>query len=393
MNVAYIDMMVDTIRGSVAMGGTTRIACEESRMLASVSSKTKLHLLACAGSEPGDYFDDVAFHVLKTKAKVLCERRELAARSKVMAAECVEYFKRARVDVMVSHSEPGLTTNIARQMPKLPIVFVHHLWPSTNKFFDLGRFRQLLEMDRLGVYVVFNSEPNRVRHMELAKKYGTSSTDAKEVDLCKRFFRWAKGRQDDVVSVLYAAPEVEFNADVAPWHVVASRCGSDKRIHAWASVDRSIRGLFTMWRESDYEVSTREALSKNANWKFKFGAPYTQVLSHLSRAASNLATGPTDSFGLTVFEAASMGTPSVLGRTGGYSAVDMLMQSHGVKLPVVDYSGGKFKQRAEAALDEAAAWSESRRRKLYDTFQTTFAKANVVKDRKRLINTAINLRS
>lgn len=383
MRILYPDMFVFPVNGGVGSGGTTRIAIEEARTLSRHGHET--HFLATDGSSPGAYFDGVAFCALPVPPICELPRAKIGPQNRHTAKLAHDYCVKHRIDAVISHSNPGFTLAFSKLVPKVPVIFVHHLWPSTNLFFDTGRFRQLQEMSDRGIYVVFNSVPNIKRHRQLARSYAKKDLDAKTQQCISGFLKWSESGVY-AMKTLFSCRPYEYTPVERKVHLVASRCAPDKRIHVWADkASRPVHGAFTSYLDSEYERQTVLSMNSNDAWSYDFGVSYPKVLKLMRSALSNVATGPTDSFGLTVFEAASFGTPSVLGRTGAYSAVEDLVSNLGETFPVFDYSGARSAERMRHALLDAESWSDSRRRSLCELVQSRFSKKRLVKERTRLL--------
>lgn len=388
--IAVIDSLVSEVVGGTGFGGTTRIAVEDALAFARRGYDT--HFVACQGSSPGEHFPGVKFHAIKVLPKPSYERAKLGGRGTAIGAEIAAYCRSNGIDVVVIHGETGIPSALVKAAPELPILFVHHFRPSDNLFFDTGRFRQLMNLHESGVVVAFNTRQNLRSHFDVTSTHIPKCKDNKTLEICEQFRSWVKApdvRELIVKNLVFYEPQ-EFVSERVQRHVIASRLAPDKRIHAWAKVARPVSCLFGPLLDMDYVNETSPKIDANPLWTQRSSVPHPNVMRAFQRALSNVATGPQDSFGVTVFEAASFGTPSVIGRAGNHSVVeDVAKEILGVSFPVVDYGGKAFVERAEAALDEAANWTDEQRRDLRDRALHALSEKSMVDDRVRLMRVAI----
>lgn len=185
---------------------------------------------------------------------------------------------------------------------------------SGNNLYDLGRLKDLFYLKKMGAHFVFNTQTCADIFHEQIKTL-MSKVDPPD---------WLVPTiLTNHVNVNNAGVGFVGNPIDGPvrseggYAVIAARADPSKRVGSFSWVDFPLV-VFLKYRSSTdkngYYDKLITSLEANPNITVKANRPYDEVMTGISEARALIVSWPDETFGLTAFEAASFGVPSIVFR-------------------------------------------------------------------------------
>lgn len=244
-------------------------------------------------------------------------------RNKVKA-RLLSFLEKYPVDVILFGSNTMMSAASAL-VEKSPLLVHVASFLTGNGFIDSGRMSQFLSLSNKGAYFVFNTRTTHCKFLEQAQvqsqKLKSNPAFQQHLPALKHFSK-AEGFADyinvhnmGVGLVGRKSGQKIRESSSNGYAVLACRADPVKMAHRFSKVDFPLI-VFLKSRavslKNDYLKDTVKKLEANPNITVMVDEPYLSIMGYFRSAKCCIVSWPDETFGLTAFEAASYGVPSVV---------------------------------------------------------------------------------
>lgn len=297
-----------------------------------------------------------------------------------------------------SNTMMSLATEIAA---KCPIVVHVASFLTGNGFIDSGRMTSFLRVSCAGGYFVFNTEGTHKIFMEQAKDQAVKLS--KNASFSQHFetFKWFRRNPafaDYTNEHNMGVGLVGRKLDQKPkrdkgYVVIASRCDPAKMVHKFTNIKVPTK---IFWKEravsskNDYLKKNTEKFSVNKNVELIMNADYSTIMDTFAAATCCFVTWPDETYGLTAFEAASFGVPSVVFKreANDINCTEEFL-SRVYRPKIVTYKSKDWKEQYVNAFEQYHDWDSSKRLRLMRKFESVYSQENYLKEKRLVLRNAI----
>jgi hypothetical protein len=331
----------------------------------------------------------------KSKEDVIEQDGSIVAWQNRVVANVINIIKREEPDIMLYHSH---TTSPAKKIIKetgIPTLMTIHGFLTGNLFIDTGRITAYRELCEMGAYLVTNTEATGKRIFKQAKlvrdRYVKNEQDywnfVRIIDDQLPFYH------DFHRTFMFVEEEFEIK-ESSGRAITASRADPLKLTHKFKDIKHpldifwksfpSTSKTYPKWLETN-----RGYFGDNPDIKFYWNWKYSGIMDTFSQAKACLITWPDETFGLTAFEAAQKGVPSICMHKGELSCTAEFLSR--VSKPVlIDYRDKNFVDQVVDALNNIDD-SLHTRQAFAEDFRTYFSYTSWVNEKEEFMRRAINM--
>ena len=370
---------------------------------------TDAYLLAEAGHEVyytycGDRVDDSDFPFKPVFMVKHLAENDLIGAAKwrgLVKKRMIAFLSSVDVDVVLfgSNTMMALASEILKSKP----LVVHVAsFLTGNGFIDSGRMSQFYKLSKSGAYFVFNTNTTAHRFMDQAKdqaaKLIKNPTFEQHVRVFKAYLRMqsiADHVNSNNMGVGLVGRKDEVILSDKGYAVIACRADPAKMAHRFAKVEFPLKVFFksrAVSHKKDFLNTTMLAFEKNPNIKVYLDRPYEEIMMAFRKARCCIVSWPDETFGLTAFEAASFGVPSIVMKRDKKdlnATVEFLSQVGG-SVKVVHYGAGWNKSLTAAFNDLGESASKDERIELATAFAKRYSKDAYIKEKVRCLKAAVS---
>lgn len=311
----------------------------------------------------------------------------------------VKFLDTVDVDVVLFGSNTMMAL-AAELLKKKPLVVHVASFLTGNGFIDSGRMSQFYKLSKAGAYFVFNTQTTSNRFMEQAKEQAKKLRDNPTFEQHLSVFK-AYSKMDtlaDHVNVhnmgvgLVGRKDEKILSD-GGFAVLACRADPAKMAHRFAKVDFPLKVFFksrAVSHKKDYLKNTLAAFEKNPNVEVLLDKPYDEIMLTFRKARCCIVSWPDETFGLTAFEAASFGVPSIvmLREDGAENATVEFLQRVDGMVQTVAYGAG-WNKKLTRKFHALEGRSREDRNKKAEAFAEVYSKSAYIKEKVRCLKAAI----
>lgn len=396
MKILVVDNMFSNLTPFLdAAGGFERRNLTDAYLLAEAGHE--VFYTYCGDRVDGEDFPFTPVFVLKH----LAENDQIGAakwRNQVKA-RLLKFLEANPVDVILFGSNTMMAL-AAELLKKHPLVVHVASFLTGNGFIDSGRMTQFYRLSKSGAYFVFNTQTTADRFMVQAKeqavKLRENATFAQHLPTFKAYAKM--DTLADHVNVnnmgvgLVGRKDEKILSDKG-YAVLACRADPAKMAHRFSKVEFPLKVFFksrAVSHKKDYLKKTLLEFEKNPNIEVHLDRPYSEIMLAFRKARCCIVSWPDETFGLTAFEAASFGVPSIvmLREEGAQNATVEFLERVEDSVRTVPYGAG-WNKKLTAAFNSLGGADKQVRFDLADSFAAKYSKSAYIKEKVRCLKAAI----
>lgn len=389
--IIYDNFVCSPMEGRGAAGGLEKVAKDDAFNLTKAGHEV---IFLYAGEETKFDFPFRTMRVHATSKEEIIETdRSVIAWQNLCVTNTIKIIQREQPDIMLYHSH---TTSPAKRIIKetgIPTLLTLHGFLTGNLFIDTGRITAYRELMEMGAYLVTNTEATGQRIYSQAKK--VRDNYVKNDDDYRKFVDIIDQRipfyEDFFKTFMFVEEDYEIQESEG-YAITASRADPLKQTHKFKDIEY---GLELFWKSFPATSKTYPAwLEKQTNAfkanpfiRFNWNRPYAEIMDSFSKAKACIISWPDETFGLTAFEAAQKGVPSICFHKGEPSCTREFLAR--VQEPVmIDYRDKDYLDQVVEALKKVDDSLHTRQQYALD-FRTYFSYNNWLVEKEAMMQKAI----
>lgn len=314
--------------------------------------------------------------------------------NKQISAELIKWINNESPDVFLYH---GYTLSWAKAVLKatnIPLLYTVHGYVSDNFMYHSNRIKDYVELVKLGGMVIANTKTTQMRIEMQSKRLFEKNVVAKGLE---SDYPWMVEFNTGKVNIFsghynnFMFVEDEYDVKETSGHVIAaSRAYEPKAVHKFHDIDVPTKIFWKEHVDTDKVWIDKQIAKFNANPNIEFfwNHPYDKIMDHFREAKVCLVTWPDETFGLTAFEAAQFGVPSIIfNKDEPHASHEFLSRIYDAQ--IISYKDPDFKEKVTRAINEVDTSIEFRR-ELARQCRLVYNREAFIKERIELMHRAIS---
>lgn len=313
--------------------------------------------------------------------------------NKQVSAELIKWINNEAPDVFVYH---GYTLSWAKAVLKatqIPLLYTVHGYVSDNFMYHSNRIKDYLEVVKLGGYIVTNTDTTKTRIEMQSKRLFDRNVVGKGLEVDYPWMVEFNTGKVDIFGDFYRNfmfVEDEYVVKPTSGHVIAaSRAYEPKAVHKFHDIEVPTKIFWKEHVDTDQSWIDKQVgrFNANPNIEFFWNHPYDKIMDHFREAKVCLVTWPDETFGLTAFEAAQFGVPSIIfNKDEPHASHEFLARIYDA--PVISYKDPDFKGKVREAI-ETVDTSMEHREHLARQLRLVYNRELFISEREELMKKAI----